>query len=374
MLPVPARSTVLSELRDKQIFTKTIRAHGMHSDQRIAGNQFPGKGDLAFKRRPVLCNLARNRVDLFLRQITAAGGLLQHPGNMRRKRQLMHLAGGGYTIRQRAGHLQCNTGIFRCDLHLRRATGRRSGVPDARNLATGNTPGPPGYWLVAPGPSPACVRHLFRWCCMPVIPGPDRMAAATETFRRLPRCIAQRRMPGRAPGAAGPGPQPEHSRQTLQNLLRHDCVGARNIPQKPPDIQTPALTARRPGDGTPSAFRPQPAFRPGLRVRPCEPHLPVALRGHQILGPAQKPGGAGAFAIKAERPRSKSAATRSSPIACAVSAPRASIRAGVRRRAAPSRPATAAARSSAAPGRVDGTLLSTRRQARASLMSLTTRL
>ena len=51
----------------------------------------------------------------------------------------MHLAVGGYTIRQRAGHLQCNTGI------------------------------------------------------LPVIPGTDRMAAA-GTFRRLPRCIAPRRM------------------------------------------------------------------------------------------------------------------------------------------------------------------------------------
>ena len=84
----------------------------MRSDPLVAGNQFPGKGDLAFKRRPVLCNPARNRVDLFLRQITAAVGLLQHPGNIGRKRQLMHLAVGGYTIRQRAGHLQCNTGIF----------------------------------------------------------------------------------------------------------------------------------------------------------------------------------------------------------------------------------------------------------------------
>ena len=140
----------------------------------------------------------------------------------------------------------------------------------------------PGYWLAARGHNPVCLWHLFSRCCMPPGPGTDRMAAA-GTFRRLPRCIAPRRMLAWAPGAAGPRPQPEHSRQTLQNLLRHDCVGARNIPQKPPDIQTPAhpaLTARRPDDGTPSAFRPQP------RVRPCELHLPVALRRHQILGPA----------------------------------------------------------------------------------------
>ena len=39
----------------------------MRSDLLVAGNQFPGKGDLAFKRRPVLCNPVRNRVDLFLR-------------------------------------------------------------------------------------------------------------------------------------------------------------------------------------------------------------------------------------------------------------------------------------------------------------------
>ena len=90
MLPVPVRSTVLSELRDKYIFIKTFRAHAIDRvRQRCAGNQFPGKGDLAFKRRPVLCNLARNRVDLFLRQITAGVGLLQHPSNIGRKRQLM---------------------------------------------------------------------------------------------------------------------------------------------------------------------------------------------------------------------------------------------------------------------------------------------
>ena len=147
----------------------------------------------------------------------------------------------------------------------------------------------PGYWLGVRGHNPVWLRHLFSRCCIPPGPGTDRIPAGTGTFRRLPRCIAPRRMPAWAPGAAGPRPQPEHSRQTLQNLLRHDCVGARNIPQKPPDIQTPAplaLTARRPDDGTPSAFGPQPAFRPGLRVRPCELHLPVALRGHQILGPA----------------------------------------------------------------------------------------
>ena len=57
MLPVwSAISTVLSELRDKQIFIKRIRVRAMRSDLLVAGNQFPGKGDLAFKRRPVLCN------------------------------------------------------------------------------------------------------------------------------------------------------------------------------------------------------------------------------------------------------------------------------------------------------------------------------
>ena len=62
---------------------------------------------------------------------------------------------------------------------------------------------------------------------------------------------------------------------------------------------------------------------------------------------------------------------RPSPARSARRAP--VFRAGVRSRPAPSRPATVAARSSAAPGRVDGTVLSTRRQARASLMSRTTR-
>ena len=106
MLPVwSAISTVLSELRDKYMFMKTFRVHVVdRCGQRCAGHQFPGKGDLAFKRRPVLCNLARNRVDLFLRQITAGVGvnaglkLLHSP-----ERKYLSLTGIGLSIDPHSG-------------------------------------------------------------------------------------------------------------------------------------------------------------------------------------------------------------------------------------------------------------------------------